>query len=545
MKIILSTYLLLCLCLPGVLSASESRHQFLYDGGGQQEFTLENTLTETRYRERQVPDTCYRDIPYTERVCQMETRYRNQCQTVPGHEECHMQNETQCRDVVRYREECLPGPSRRVCTANPPRRECQPGPIQRVCERTPDREECHNGPAHQECHTDPARQECTTSPSHQVCSNTPARRVCSPEREVRKCETVNKPVCTIENGRRICRNQSTQVCRMVKVPGECRDVPGERVCQTVPGQRTCHSVPGQRICTNVPGQRICNRIPGQQVCRNVPGPQICRDIVIAPTCRNIPGEPICRRVAYNDRECTQVPRRVCQWVPDQNVCSQVPYQEEVCRDVTRIRKEPYACTRTVNEPYEVPVREFRAKVSTTFSSQAPLAPVMFEFELSKEGEITVSARPRNSEDLILMTRTIEGTTNGIQTDISANYQVDFNRMEILNAVQSPIEKLKLKKRELRFVTKKVLRPDLLRLKIRLEDHGKVILDKVLGVNELEIKNQDLNSLITVNLEKAGLKLSWLKKYHVFLDLRVEFPGRVVNLPAPRLKQVLEVDKRRW
>ncbi|MBK26708.1 MAG: hypothetical protein CME70_22095 [Halobacteriovorax sp.] len=72
------------------------------------------------------------------------------------------------------------------------------------------------------------------------CRQEPPRRQCRQEPPRRQCRTVNKPVCRIVNGRRVCRDRPVRVCR---------DIPGRRVCRDIPGRRVCRDVPYQhRVC---------------------------------------------------------------------------------------------------------------------------------------------------------------------------------------------------------------------------------------------------------------------------------------------------------
>lgn len=228
-KLFANIITMLCLLLSFTINANEgaSSAQFSYQGQPGETLTLKNVLTETRYNEEEVPDTCTRQVPYTENVCDYETQYRRECEDIPGHEVCHDVPHRECRDVTRYRREC------------------------------------HDGPSREECHREPGREVCHNRPSRQVCERTQAQRV---------CEQVN--------GRRVCR----------RIPGErvCRTVPGERVCNTTPGRRVCNTIPGRRICERVPytdqecsttTRNECHWEPSRQYCEDVPYQEyVCRDV---------------------------------------------------------------------------------------------------------------------------------------------------------------------------------------------------------------------------------------------------------------------------
>jgi len=591
----------LCTVVSGFAYADNltSFYEFLFQGQREENTQLVNQQSETRYRSEDVPDTCNRQIPYTENVCRMVTRSREECHTEPGYEDCRMQDEQQCRDVIRYRQECMPGPVRRVCYPGQDQQVCQPGPGRQVCERTPDRQECRpgpsqqdchmgpprqecsTGPGRQECHTTPSRQECTTGPSRQECHPGPARQdcrpgpstqVCSPARTEQRCEDRRVPVCEVVAGRRICRQETQRVCENVSVPGECRNVPGPQVCRTVPGEQICRTVPGQQMCRTIPGQQVCSNIPGERICRNVPGERICRTIPGQPICHTIPGQnvchqvpgpnicrtvpgpqvcrdeqgaPVCRQVAYNDRECQNVPRRICQWIPPRPVCTQIPYEERVCQDETRYRNEPYACTRTIQVPYSVVVKRYEAKVAVQFeAARDQSAKANFKVDLSDRGELDLAAKTMSPEHLWVATRQLARTTQGEVDSIEALFHVDVLPMAILSAVSTPINEVKVRKSYLSFTIGQVTRPDLLRLHLKIERKGRVALDKILNANDLQLSPDGATTLVKINTEKLGFTFAWAHAYIISVDLRVEFTGKVLNNPVPPTKQEFIIKKTR-
>ncbi len=206
--------------------AQESSSEFSFRGQATEAVGLERTLTETRTRTEMRDSTCTRQVPYQDRECGYETRYRQECSWVPPREECGRRDERRCRDVTRYRQECTNGPDRRVCDNIPG---------ERVCTNRPDREICEDRSGEEEC------------------------------REV--------------NGRRVCRRTGGR---------QCRTVPGERVCHDRPDRTVCRDVPGERHCRQVsyPDQECttqsvpwCHTIPGQNVCRDIPYEEhVCRNV---------------------------------------------------------------------------------------------------------------------------------------------------------------------------------------------------------------------------------------------------------------------------
>ena len=200
---------------------------FQYNGQPQEALTLERVLVETRTRTEMQDSTCTRQIPYQERECGNETRYRQECSWIPARQECGRRDERRCRDVTRYRQECSRGPSRERC------------------QDFPGGEVCHNGPSREICEDRSGPEECRDTPNGRVCRRLPPTR-------------------------------------------NCRTVPGERICRPAPPQRRCETIPGEQICRQVPYQDqecsttsvpYCYEVPGRQECRDIPYQEyVCRDV---------------------------------------------------------------------------------------------------------------------------------------------------------------------------------------------------------------------------------------------------------------------------
>lgn len=185
--------LFLGLTLLSTLNAkAESEKGFTFQGQREESFSLENILKGTEYREEQINTTCYRDIPYTENVCRMETRYRQECRQIPGRQECRTVYEPICRWETRYRQECtntgggrqcrtIPGDvqcrtmpnGENRCVKIPPREVCEDRPGQRICRQVPYQDRvCYNEP----------RNHCEWIPPRTACDQYPYQeRVCRDE----------------------------------------------------------------------------------------------------------------------------------------------------------------------------------------------------------------------------------------------------------------------------------------------------------------------------------------------------------------------------
>ncbi|MGZ3788499.1 MAG: hypothetical protein ACXVLQ_08260 [Bacteriovorax sp.] len=195
-----------------------------YENQREESFDLENFLKETRTRTEQVDSTCYRQVPYTENVCRNETRYRQECKTVPGHQECttvydpichtetryenechNEQDEPTCRVVIRYREECSRRGGGRQCHTVPPDIQCHRAPNgENRCDKIPAHEECNDSPGEQECRQAPYEErECSSGSYHQVCNQVP--------RQQQVCENRSRQQCDWIPDRNVCENVPYQV----------------------------------------------------------------------------------------------------------------------------------------------------------------------------------------------------------------------------------------------------------------------------------------------------------------------------------------------
>ncbi|MBL6989412.1 MAG: hypothetical protein ISR65_06525 [Bacteriovoracaceae bacterium] len=495
-------FIFLAMNVSGTDTLENEEKDFLYEGQITQNFVLENVLTQTRYRDEEIDDTCTREVPYTEEVCDYQTSYRSECRDIPGQQVCDDVPYQECTDVTRYRRECSEGPSTRECHREPDRE---------VCHNEPDRRECSTGPSTRQCHREADRQECSRAPGRQVCRDKPAREVCETKPAQRVCEQIN--------GRRVCR----------RIPGErvCRTVPGERVCTTEPGQRQCRTIPGERVCRDVPGQRECRTIPGERVCTTVVGQRVCNDV---------PGRRICQRVPYTDQECTTQTREECSWLPGREVCEDVPYQEYVCNDETRYKPETYACTRTIQVPYTVVVKKLRANVQFTFDNTLEDVVVDFKVILNRDGRVEVSAVDQSETAVIvLLEQTIDVVSRQNEDHINAKFAVSFvNKDRVLSPLSKEIEDVDFSSEQLKFAIGKVENHNHLRVKVSINKRGEELFSKLLTSDDFVQESSGDESQVIVSLKEANL--GELKgAYDITIDLKAHLEGKVLNVDAGELK----------
>lgn len=202
------------------IAGAETEKSFKFENQREEVFDLENFLKETRYKTETQDATCYRQEPYIENVCRDVTKYRQQCHTEPGRQDCrtvydqicrtenryenecrYERGEQSCRVVVRYRQECSQTGGGQQCRTEPGRVECHRAPNgENKCEKIPPREVCSGSPSRQECRQVPYEErECSEGPSRQVCNQ------------------VNRP-------HQVCESRPRQ---------QCEWIPAEQVCNQV------------------------------------------------------------------------------------------------------------------------------------------------------------------------------------------------------------------------------------------------------------------------------------------------------------------------
>lgn len=203
------------------IAHAETSKTITFENQREEIFDLENWLKETKYKTETVDSTCYNQVPYIENVCRNVTKYRQDCQTIPGHQECGTVYDRVCRTENRYENECHTerGPQSCRVVVNY-RRECSNEGGGRECRTVPGDVQCHREPnGENRCVKIPPREVCENSPGRQVCKQVPyEERECSdgPSRQV--CNQVNRP-------QQVCENRPRQQCDYVPARDVCSQVP--------------------------------------------------------------------------------------------------------------------------------------------------------------------------------------------------------------------------------------------------------------------------------------------------------------------------------
>lgn len=120
--LIILLFILLLIC-PWLANA-ESVRTVHYVGQSSEHVRLDQTTYETQYRDEIQYQTCQRQVPYQEQVCQSVPRVTQQCYQTPPQQQCRMEG----GGVV-----CTIENGRRICRNEPPHQVCQTIPGQYVC----------------------------------------------------------------------------------------------------------------------------------------------------------------------------------------------------------------------------------------------------------------------------------------------------------------------------------------------------------------------------------------------------------------------------
>ncbi len=220
------TLLVMVMMLVMSIAHAETSKIINFENQREEIFDLENWLKETRYKTETVDSTCYRSEPYTEYVCRDVTRYRQQCETIPGHQECRTVYDRVCRTENRYENECRTVPGEQQCRVVVRyRQECTTSGGGQQCHTVPGEVQCRVVNGENRCTKIPPREVCETRPGQQQCRQVPyEERECSTGPSRQECRQVSRP-------HEVCENRSRQQCDWVPAEQVCRQVPyTENVC---------------------------------------------------------------------------------------------------------------------------------------------------------------------------------------------------------------------------------------------------------------------------------------------------------------------------
>lgn len=326
------------------------------------------------------------------------------------------------------------------------------------------------------------------------------------------------------------------VCRQVERQS-CHTVP--RTCHTAYRQ-SCHAGPQQCHTEN---RRECHTAPSQcrNVCHNGPSGQICRNVCSpgGTTCHDEP-----RRVCSpGGQVCTSVPHEVC--TGGGTACT--PYYETVCNNVARYRTETYACTRTIQIPYQELSHIVNAKVAINFRDLPQGATANENFTLAIVND-SVSLSVKASKKLLIYAdkkETVE--VEGNNKNVTATIDLSFVDLTALSASLTGIDNIDLDQDKLTFTVGKSI------AKVNFEHKIKIVqkrmlkkdivkLDAVLTDKDFMISELNGLKLFTLDLAKLNIKLKDKKHKVEIISEAILLNKKPLNAQdVPNLKQLKEID----
>lgn len=584
MKAIIKMLPILCLLLQTNPVWAETVKTIEYENQREEVFDLENWLKETTYTNEEVKDTCHKQVPVEEKVCKDETKYKQECKTIPIHEECKNVNHPICHNVTHYEQDCQ----------TPTHREChtETSPVchnethyENVCSTIPSHQQCrdvsepscHNETRYEKvCSTGPSRQQCRTVSEPSCHNETRYDNECHIVPGVQQCRQVThyREECTDIPGRKQCVQIPPDIrCRVIngenkceKIPAheECRDtgparqcvkVPyQERECSTGPDQKECRQVPRQeqvcenrsrQECTTVPGDLECHQVPRQeqvcenhsrQECRTIPSSQDCHQVPrqdqvcenqSRQQCTDVEDAPVCRQVPKVDRVCADHMEKECKNIPAKEECKNVPYKENVCKMETHMKDQAYECMKTVKVPHETVVKTYKAHVQMGFDARAAEVASTFRVGLDTKGKLSLMARGNENTNLLIFAKKdIKAIEHADINAIEALYKIVLmDKNEYFKFMETGIQNLELKKRSLSFIVGGKIEMQRARLLLHVSKNDSVKFEKTILGSEVSSEFDGEKTKITVDLKKLGAKKLrgfFFREYNVQMKLTLDY-----------------------
>jgi len=336
------------------------------------------------------------------------------------------------------------------------------------------------------------------------------------------CRTVTKyrDVCRTIPGQNVCHTEYDQQCRYeTRYENVCHNLPSRQDCRVVVryrqecsgggrGERQCRTIPGDVVCRRMPnGENRCEKIPPREVCQDGPStPRECRQVPYEEReCRTIPGERVCRTEPRQEQVCHQVPRSVCHYEPARNVCESIPYQENVCGMETVVKKEAYACLKTIQVPYEKVTKTHQADIEFLFGQNSNSSKFEINTVLTTLGEVKISSKNLGNPKHFLffenkMSQSDSGEMNQIKSKV---YFKVLSIEEELTATADGIFDVELTATDLKFKVNGKFNPSrtLLKLNIRKKDETKFNANLKHGQYTTQIVGNE--TVVRVDLKAQG------------------------------------------
>lgn len=214
-----------------------------------------------------------------------------------------------------------------------------------------------------------------------------------------------------------------------------------------------------------------------------------------------------------------------------NVCRTTQQGQRICDRVPHYRTITYRCLQTVRIPYEVKDFDVEANVRIQVVSQRVQTPgESFKFTLTGD-ELSLSASGSKKYFLILKDQQIRTSIQGTFKYIDASYVVELvEASPITRALR--ISDLSYRDDLFNFITGPIAETEkigihLMIKKAPLLGSDKVLFDRELSYDELELIPQRNSSEISVNLANLGVEIN-SGRYILNASAFFKFQGRILN-----------------
>lgn len=298
-------------------------------------------------------------------------------------------------------------------------------------------------------------------------------------------------------------------------------------------RRECHYETRQN-CYYVP--RTCQNVP-RQVCQSAP--PVCR-----PVCHQGPQGQICRQVCSGGgTTCHTEYQQQC--TGGYNQCT--PYQYQVCADVPVYRTETYACTQTVQVPYQVLDHQVDAKATLHFANLPVDTQANEAFTVAIVNDDVVLSVASSKKVLIYAQKLQEVVTNGGVRVIGTVFNISFINLEDVKASMTSINQVQIQNNVLTFAIGKAITNFTLTTSLKIEQkklgRNPILINRTLTNFEVQPSVVNGQQMFTIDLAKLGVDLDD-KTYTVTINadaiLRNERPVNYQDLPLLKLVKEVEI-----
>ena len=224
-----------------------------------------------------------------------------------------------------------------------------------------------------------------------------------------------------------------------------------------------------------------------------------------------PGETVCRTVG-GGQSCGLTPSgRVCHDLPSHEECHTEP-SRHVCHNEPRYRTEYYTCTKSVSVPYQVKLYDVQNNVVVNVADSTGLPAGLQEvlaLSLSNEAVVLSSVRTTGKVLISATQSSQEISNNGqlkvIQTVVNVSM---IDRLAAVGPFIGGISDITGDINTLQVTTGPItnlaaIQIELIAKKDRFLVSDKVVIQKILTVDDMELVNQGQRTLIKINFNKLG------------------------------------------